>query len=126
MSTPNAVHQAHLLFLPHDTVGHGQDRKTYKYTLTVLDVASLFKEAETLSLKDSAKVRSDIKKIYKCRPLKWPQLLQVDHGHMFMGAVTKEIEKHKTNIRHGHMDIHRDQAIVDRFNCTLAKHLFGR
>ena len=34
--TPNEVHQADLLFLPHDRVG----RKTYKYALTVVDVAS--------------------------------------------------------------------------------------
>ena len=35
---PNAVHQADLLFLPHDTLPHG--RKVYKYALTVVDVAS--------------------------------------------------------------------------------------
>ena len=32
---PNTVHQADLLLLPHDRVG----RKTYKYALTVIDVA---------------------------------------------------------------------------------------
>ena len=42
-----------------------------------------------------------------------------------MGAVTKEMENHKTYIRRGRVDIHRDQAIVERFNCTLAERLFG-
>ena len=42
-----------------------------------------------------------------------------------MGAVTKEMEKHKTYIRRGHIDIHCDQAIVERFNRTLAERLFG-
>ena len=42
-----------------------------------------------------------------------------------MGAVTKEMEKHKTSIRRGHPEIHRDQAIVERFNRTLAERLFG-
>lgn len=43
----------------------------------------------------------------------------------FMGAVTKEMEKHKTNIRCGHTQIHRDQARVERFNCPLAERVFG-
>jgi len=52
-------------------------------------------------------------------------MLQVDPGREFMGAVTKEMEKHKTYIRRGSVDIHRDQAIVERFNRTLAERLFG-
>ena len=35
---PNHTHQVELLFLPHD--------KTYKYALTVVDIASRYKEAE--------------------------------------------------------------------------------
>ena len=42
-----------------------------------------------------------------------------------MGVVTKQMDKHKTNIRRGRTEIHRDQAIVKRFNRTLAEHLFG-
>ena len=42
-----------------------------------------------------------------------------------MGAVTKEMENHKTYIRRGRTEIHRDQAIVERFNRTLAERLFG-
>ena len=44
VSSPNAVHQADLLFLPHDKLPRG--RKVYKYALTVVDVASRYKEAE--------------------------------------------------------------------------------
>ena len=43
VSTPNKVHQADLLFLPHDRLPRG--KKVYKYALTVVDVASRFKEA---------------------------------------------------------------------------------
>jgi len=35
------------------------------------------------------------------------------------------MEKHKTYIWRGRVDIHRDQAIVERFNRTLAECLFG-
>ena len=42
-----------------------------------------------------------------------------------MGAVTKVMEKNKTAIRRGRTEIHRDQAIVERFNRTLAERLFG-
>jgi len=46
-------------------------------------------------------------------------MLQVDPGREFMGSVTK------TYIRRSRTEIHRDQAIVERFNRTLAERLFG-
>ena len=45
VNTPNEVHQADLLFLPHDTVR----RKTYRYALTVVDIASRYKDAEPIT-----------------------------------------------------------------------------
>jgi len=123
VSSPNAVHQADLLFLPHEKLPRG--RKVYKYALTVVDVASRYKEAEPLTSKDSAEVAKAFQTIYKRSPLTWPQLLQVDPGREFMGSVTKEMENHKTYIRRGRTEIHRDQAIVERFNRTLAERLFG-
>ena len=39
----NAVHQADLLFLPHDKLP--REKKIYKYALTVVDVASRYKAA---------------------------------------------------------------------------------
>ena len=125
VSTPNTVHQADLLFLPHDILGRGRGRKTYKYALTVVDVASRFKEAEPLTSKDSAEVAKSFEKIYKRGPFKWPQLLQVDPGREFMGAVTKEMKNNNTAIRRRRVEIHRDQAINERFNRTLAERLFG-
>ena len=43
-----------------------------------------------------------------------------------MGAVSQLLSKNNVEIRRGRVDIHRDQAIVERFNRTLAERLFGR
>ena len=119
VATPNSVHQGDLLFLPHDKLPRG--RKVYKYGLTVVDVGSRYKEAEPLTSKDSAEVAKAYQSIYR----RSHDMLQVDPGREFMGSVTKEMESHKTYIRRGRTEIHRDQAIVERFNLTLAERLFG-
>ena len=123
VSLPNAVHQGDLLFLPHDKLPRG--KKIYKYALTVVDAASRFKAAEPLTSKDSDEVARGFAKIYRHGPLKWPQMLQVDPGREFMGGVTKAMNEHKTTIRRGRPNIHRDQGIVERFNRTLAERVFG-
>ena len=93
--------------------------------MTVVDVASRYKAAEPLTSKESDKVSKAFQRIYKRGPLKWPQLLQVDPGREFMESVKKVVENNKTAIRRGRTEIHRDQAIVERFNRTLAERLFG-
>jgi hypothetical protein len=120
ITTPNEVHQADLLFLPHDDV----QRSPYKYALTVVDVASRYKEAEPLRSKSSTEVAQAFSTIYSRSPLTWPQLLQVDPGREFMGAVATLFKKHNTKIRLGNVNLHRDQGIVERFNRTLAERLF--
>ena len=119
---PNAVHQADLLFLPHDKLPRG--KKIFKYALTVIDIASRFKAAKPLTSKDSSEVSRDFRKIYK-GPLKWPKILQVNPGREFMGAVTEEMKKHDVRIRRGNVNVHRDQGIVERFNRTLSERLFS-
>ena len=119
---PNEVHQADLLFLPHDRPL--RSRKTYKYALTVVDVASRYKEAEPLASKESAEVAKAFSTIYK-RVLRWPKLLQVDPGREFMGEVNKLMKSKNVKIRRGEKALHRSQAVVERFNRTLAEKLFG-
>ena len=95
VSVPNGVHQADLLFLLQDRPGKG--KKLYKYALTVLDVASRYKEAEPLSSKESGEAKA-FEKIYS-RVLKWPKLLQVDPGREFMGKVNEVMKKHGVSIK---------------------------
>ena len=109
-----------MLFLPHDTV----NRKTYKYALTVVDIESRYKEAEPLTSKDSSEVAKAFGNIYK-RKLNYPKLLQVDPGREFIGSVTQLMAEHNVSIRRGRKEIHRDQALVERFNRALAERLFG-
>ena len=121
VQVPNEVHQADLLFLSHDRVG----RKTYKYALTVVDVASRYKEAEPLTTKGAAEVADALSRIYKRGPLTWPKMLQVDPGREFMGAVSQLLARHNVEARRGRVGSHRDQGIVERWNRTLSERLFG-
>ena len=121
VAVPNEVHQADLLFLPHDRVR----RKTFRYALTVVDIASRYKEAEPLTSKTAAEVADGLARIYKRSLLRWPKLLQVDTGREFMGSVSQLLAKHSVQVRRGRVDIYRNQGIVERFNRTLSERLFG-
>ena len=88
---PNEVHQADLLFLPHDRPG--RVRKLYKYALTIVDVASRYKEAEPLATKEAKEIATALSRIYTRGPLRWPKLLQVDPGREFMGAASQLLTK---------------------------------
>ena len=92
---PNKVHQADLLYLPHDRPP--RSRKTFKYALTVVDVASRYKEAEPLTTKEAKEVAAALERIYSRGPLKCPKLLQVDPGREFMGAVNQLLSKHNVS-----------------------------
>ena len=120
VSKPNQVHQADLLFLPHDTL----KRKTFRYALVVIDVASRYKDAEALTSKDSSEISKCFSKIYS-RRLSWPDVLVVDSGREFMGSVTKLMEQHKVRIQRGQSGNHRSQAFVERANKTLSERLFS-
>ena len=85
---PNKILQADLLFLPYDTYR----KKTYKYALVVIDIASRYKDAEALTSKESSEVAKAFDKIYS-RELKWPEILIVDPGKEFFGNVITLMNK---------------------------------
>ena len=122
---PNEIHQADLLFLPHDKVG----RKTFRYALVVIDVASRYKDAEALTSKESQEVAKAFEKIYsrkiKRPSLNWPKRIMVDPGKEFMGSVTKLMERHNVKIQRSEAGNHRAQAFVERANRTLGERLFS-
>ena len=117
---PNEIHQADLLFLPHDTVR----RKTFKYALVFVDVASRYKDAEPLTSKESSEVAKSFEKIYS-RKLKWPARIIIDPGKEFMGHVTSLMKRHNVVIQRSEAGNHRAQAFVERANRTLSERLFS-
>ena len=114
------IHQADLLFLPHDIAG----RKTYKYALVAVDIASRYKDAEALSSKESSEVAKAFQKIYS-QKLNWPEVLMTDPGKEFMGSVTTLMSKHKVKFQRSEAGNHRAQSFVERANRSLAERLFS-
>ena len=120
-ATPNDIHQADILYLPHDKY----KRKTYKFALCIVDVASRYKAAYQLTSKNSNETAEAFEWIYKNTELKFPKTLICDEGKEFYGEVTKLMKKHDVVIQRGDPSQHRSQGIVERFNRTLADRLFS-
>ena len=74
--------------------------------------------------RSSVTVAKAFRKIYNDRkcPLTWPKVLMVDDGAEFKQKVRKMMEEKNVRIKIGNTK--RSQAIVERFNRTLAERLF--
>ena len=118
---PNDIHQSDLLSLPHDKF----KKKTYKYALNIVDVASRYKGSYQLTTKNSKEVAQAFQWVYENTQLTYPKTLIVDDGKEFYGDTTKLMEKHDVIIQRGDASQHRSQGIVERFNRTLADRLFS-
>ena len=117
---PNDIHQADVLYLPHDRY----EKRLYKYALNIVDVASRYKGSYQLATKNAKEVTKAFQWIYENTPLTYPKTLIVDDGKEFYGDVTKLMEKHDVIIQHGDPSQHHSQGIVERFNRTLVDGLF--
>ena len=117
---PNDIHQSDLLSLPHEKF----EKKTYKYALNILDVASRYKGSYQLATKNSKEVAQAFQWIYENTPLTYPKTLMIDDGKKFYGDVTKLMEKHDVLIQRGDPSQQPSQGIVENFNRTLADRLF--
>ena len=119
-SKPNDIHQSDLLSLPHDKF----IKKTYKYALNIVDVASTYKGSYELTSKYAKEVAQAFQWIYENTPLNYPKTLIVDDGKEFYRDMTKLMEKHDVIMQRGDPSQHRSQGIVERFNRMLADRLF--
>ena len=117
---PNDIHQSDILSLLHDRF----KKKTYKYALNIVDVASRYKGSYQLTTKNTKEVAQAFQWIYQNTPLNYPKTLIVDDGKEFYRDTAKLMEKHDVIIQHGDPSQHQSQGIVERFNRTLADRLF--
>ena len=116
---PNDIHQADILYLPHDKF----KKKVHKYALNIVDVDSRYKGSYQLTTKNAKEVAQVFQCIYENTPLTYPKTLIIDDGKEFYGDVMKLMEKHDVTIQRGDPIQHRSQGIVERFNRTLASRL---
>ena len=79
IAKPNDILQSDLLSLPHDKF----KKKTYKYALSIVDVASRYKRSYQLTTKNSKEVAQAFQWIYENTPLNYPKTLIVNDGKEF-------------------------------------------
>lgn len=115
---PNQVQQADILFMPADG--------DHKYILVVVDNGNKLTDAEPLKTKSADEVLTAFKKIYARGVLKLPKIISVDPGSEFKGSVANWFKEKKVEIRVGKVARHRQQALVERKNRTIATALFKR
>ena len=121
VTKPNKLHQADLLYLPHDKVY----QNTYKYVLNVVDVGSGYKASRPLKTKKAKEVADAFKDIYKKGPLKYPEELHVDSGTEFKGGVLKLMKENNVHVKSVVTKYHHSfTAFVENFNKLLAIMLF--
>ncbi|CAB4445681.1 unnamed protein product [Rhizophagus irregularis] len=108
IQVPNEVHQADILYMPYDKVGH----VTYLFCLNIVDIASRYKESVPIgstSVKDrqgiltSRTIARAFEKVYDdttC-PLTWPKLLITDRGSEFKAIKKSRVSSRSSYPRDG-------------------------
>ena len=74
---PNDIHQADILYLPHDKF----KKKTCTYALNIVDVASRYKGSYQLTTENAKEVAQAFQWIYVNTPLTYPRTLIIDDGN---------------------------------------------
>ena len=90
---PNDIHQADVLYLPHDK------KKIYKYALNIVDVSSSYKGSYQFTTKNSKEVAQAFQFISTNTLLTYPKTLIIDDGKEFYGETANLIEKHDVIIQ---------------------------
>ena len=113
---PNDTHQADVMYLPSD---YG-----FRYVLNVIDVATRFKASHPLKNITGSAVMNGFRYIYDNTLLDIPKKLMLDGGKEYNESVRELFEKEGTKVLIAIKSNHKDQALVERFNRTLAERLF--
>ena len=118
---PNEMHQFDLLYMPLDTLYLNK----YKYILAGINVASRYKVAIPLRMKQAHDMADMIADIYKVGPLTFPSIFQCDNGSEFKADVAKLLEKHEVKIQQVTTKCkHTHTAFIEALNKILTERLF--
>ena len=113
----NQIQQADLVYFPKD--------KGFLYALVVVDPATGYTDAEPLRKRTPEVTLAAFKKIYRRGKLRPPKnMLQVDQGSEFKGALAKWFKDKKIFIRYGKAARSRQQSYAENRNWLLGK-MFG-
>ena len=107
-------HQMDLMEMPKESL------HKWTYLLTYIDVASRRATAVGITSKSAASVLKALKKVHE--DMRLPEMLQTDGGNEFKGVVDSYLDS--IGVRHVSTLQKNHQAIVERFNQTLARPLF--
>ena len=121
VTIPNEMHQFDLLYMPNDTL-YGNK---YKYIFFRIYVASRYKVAGPLRMKQAKDIAKIIANVYKVEPLTCPKVFECDNGSEFKAEVSKILENQgvmiqcaKTKYKYTHT------AFVKVLNKLLTEQLF--
>lgn len=136
---PNYMHQVDILYLSYDDEDENgkkisfpktakskedRDKFKFKYALTLVDVASRYKQSRALKNKDGESVFNALKDIYeKDKYLKLPKILNSDLGPEFKNKYfTEWSEKNDVTIKYNNKGFHL--SFVENMNMNLARKLY--
>ena len=111
----DAVHQADLIFLPHDRVG----KTTYKYALIVVDLHTGYMDGEAIEEKTAETTTRAIETIYKREVLDFPNRLETDPGSEFKSSFAQLMVARNVELRYGKKGRHRQQSVVENRNYAV-------
>jgi len=113
------MHQADLLFLPHDD--------DFKYALVVVDLGSGMSDGRALKSKEAKEMISAFKSIYRGKILRKPEWIGINAGTEFRGDVEKFLVNDlKIKIKRALPQRHRQQAVVENRNKQIGKIILMR
>ena len=97
----------------------------YNYILSGINVASRYKVARPLRMKQVKDIAKVIANIYKGCPLDYPKVFQCNNGSEYRAEVPKMLENHGVTIRCTMTKYnHTYMAFIEALNKLLAEHLF--
>ena len=117
---PNSTHQMDLLYLTHDQV----DKTKYRYTLTVMDTATKFGDAEPLAERSATAVLKALEIIYKRGILKKPSVrITTDQGSEFKGAFDKWVKDQGLIHKVARTGNSRQVSLAEMLNYFIGKYV---